>query len=215
VNTIEVYAGDAQSGMSLVYSGLIFSAFVDAQNMPDVCFRVIGKPSGGVHAAKPVPPTSKSGPQDVVQLLTPLAKMMGLQIENNGVNVKITNPYYPSAAWNQALAIAQDANIHMVVERGIMALTPIGGVRPGNVYISRETGMVAYPAFRQASVIVKALFNPSVSINAKMTVKSDLTPANGNWKIIHIMYELDAFMPHGRWFMTLEGVPTSAGDPPN
>ena len=214
-NEVQVYAGDAESGMSLVYSGLIFDAFVDAQNMPDVCFRLTGSPGGGFHAAKPVPPTSKSGPQDVAGMLSTLAQQMGLQFENNGVNVKITNPYYPSSAWNQALAIAQDANIHLYVERGTMAITPIGKTRPGNVYISRETGMVAYPAFRQATVIVKALFNPSVSVGATMTVKSDLTPANGDWMIIQIIYELDASMPHGRWFMTLVGTPTGGGDPAN
>ena len=211
-NEVQVYAGDA-NGMSLVYSGLIFDAFVDAQNMPDVCFRLTGSPGGGYHAAKPVPPTSKSGPQDASQMISTLAGQMGLKFENNGVSVKLKNPYYPGSAWNQALAIAQDANVHLFVERGTLAITPIGKTRPGNVYISRETGMVGYPAFRQASVIVKALFNPAVSVGATMTIKSDLTPANGDWMIIQIIYELDAFMPHGRWFMTLVGTPTGGGDP--
>lgn len=214
-NEVQVYAGDAESGMSLVYSGLIFDAYVDAQNMPDVCFRLTGSPGGGYHAAKPVPPTSKSGPQDVSSMIKDLAGKMGLKFEDNGVNVKITNPYYPSAAWNQALAIAQDANIHLYVERGTLAITPIGKTRNGNVYISRETGMVGYPAFRQAQVIVKALFNPAVSVGAKMTVKSDITAANGEWMIIQIIYELDSIMPHGRWFMTLVGTDTGGGDPAN
>ena len=213
-NQVEVYAGDAESGMSLVYTGLIFNAYVDAQNMPDVCFRLTGSPSGGFHAANPVPPTSKAGPQDVSPMMKNLAGLMGLQFEDNGVNVKLTNPYYPGSAWEQAVKIARHANIHLFVERGTLAISPIGKPRPGNVVISRETGMVAYPAFRDAAIIVRALFNPAVSVGSSMTVQSDLTPANGNWLIKKIVYELESKMPKGRWFMTLEGVPQKGDTDP-
>lgn len=212
-NQVSVYAGDAQSGMSLVYTGYIYDAYVDAANMPEVCFRLTGSPSGGIHAAKPVDPISKSGPQDVSQMMKTLAGQMGLKFEDNGVNVKIKNPYYPSSSWNQAVALAEDANIHLVVERGTLAIAPIGKPRQGNVIISPSTGMVGYPAFLEAKVLVKALFQPSVSILSTMTIQSDLTPANGDWMIIQIVYELESKMPHGRWFMTLVGVPTSEGNP--
>ena len=212
-NKVQVYAGDAESGMSLVYTGLIFDAYVDAQNMPEVCFRLRGAPTGGYYAAKQAPPTSLSGPQDVAGMMSKIAQQMGLQFENNGVSVKIKNPYYPNSLWNQAVSIAQDANVHLVVEKGVMAITPVGQPRDGTIYLSRETGMVGYPAFRQAGVIAKALFNPSVGILRTMVIKSDLTPANGSWSIIHAVYELESNMPHGKWFMTLEGAPQGYKDP--
>lgn len=208
-NSISVLAGDKESGMSLVYTGLIYNAYVDAQSMPQVCFRITGSPGGGYHATKPIPPTSKSGPQDVAtQLLAPLAKQMGLQFENNGVNTKLTNPYYPSSAWNQALAIAQDAGIHMVVERGVMAVVPAGGNRSGTIEIAPPQ-MVAYPAFRDYTIVVKAKFNAAVKALSIMHVTSDLTAACGNWSINSITYELESETPRGRWFMTLVG--TQAG----
>ena len=91
-NSIELFAGDAVSGMHLVYHGLIDFGYVDAQNMPLVSFRLNAIPGGHVWSMKPVPPISLSGPQDVAGMLSRLASQMGMNFENNGVNVKLTNP---------------------------------------------------------------------------------------------------------------------------
>lgn len=204
-NSISVMAGDAETGMHLVFTGLIHNAYVDAANMPQVCFRVFATPAGGYWAVKPTQPTSKSGPQPVAQMLQQLAQQMGLQFENNGVNTKLTNPYYPGSAWTQATRMARHANIEMVVDRGTMAIMPAGQPRQGGaVLISPQTGMVAYPGFREAAVVVKTLFNPAVKVNGLIQVQSDITPACGTWKVFHMVYELESKMPHGRWFQTIE-----------
>ncbi len=43
-NSITVEAGDDESGMHLVFAGNIINAFVDANNMPNVCLRVSASP---------------------------------------------------------------------------------------------------------------------------------------------------------------------------
>lgn len=220
-NKIKLYAGETGDGgktiqgETLVFVGEISEAFVDAKAMPRVCFRVMAVPGGGYWAVAPAEPVSKSGPQDVAGMLGDLAKQMDLTLENNGVNVKLSNPYYGGAAWWQAVDMARDANIQMVVERGVMAISPAGKPRETDeVLISPQTGMKGYPAFRQAAIVVQSLFNPAVKCNGKIRVESDLTPACGVWMVFHIVYELACLVPNGPWFQTMEGTLASGGEAP-
>jgi len=134
---------------------------------------------------------------------------MGLTFENNGVSVKLSNPYYSGSPWTQAVRLAQHANVDMVVDRGILAISPRGKPRSGDaVLISPETGMVGYPAFRENSIIVKSIFNPAVKVGGQIQVESSLTPANGTWIVNRMVLDLECLMPHGRWFQTIEATPS-------
>ncbi len=203
-NQISVYAGDDETGMNLVWNGQILTASVDAQSMPNVCFRVLSQPSP-YDAVKPATPLSIRGSADVAGMMEGLAKQMGYGFENAGVTAKLSNPYYAGTAWKQALSIAQHAGINMIVDRGVMAIVPPDKARDGDaVVISAETGMIGYPMFTQTNVALRALYNPAVKFLGNIEVKSDLTPANGKWKVIRLAYQLDAMMPHGRWEMAIE-----------
>ena len=213
-NKIALYAGDAEGGMNLVFNGIIHTAYVDAQSMPQVAFRISAVPSGVYWAVKPVPPISMKGPQDVATMMKSLASQMGLQFENSGVNVKLVNPYYGGSPWTQAVRIMKHANIEMVVQKGKMAISPAGTPRQGGgTLISPQTGMVGYPAYEQASIIVRCLFNPSIECNQTVQIQSDLTPANGTWTVNRIVYELESHMPGGKWFQTLKCVNGKAPEP--
>jgi hypothetical protein len=198
-----VLAGDDETGQNIVYTGTIIYAYVDAQAMPDVCFRVSSSP-GAFPAVKPIPPLSIKGSGDASQMMKSLAGQMGFSFEDAGVKVKLANPYYPGTGWQQALAIARDGNFNVGIDRGTMVITPPGKARAGDAFlISPQTGMVGYPMFEQAQVIVRALFNPAVKYQGLVQIQSDLTPANGTWKVTRLEYQLEALMPHGKWFMLL------------
>jgi hypothetical protein len=68
-NTITVQAGTGTTGLSIVFKGLIYNAYMDAQAMPQVCFRLEGTACGGYDAVKPVAPVSFSGSKDVTEML--------------------------------------------------------------------------------------------------------------------------------------------------
>jgi hypothetical protein len=142
-----------------------------------------------------------------------LAQQMGLTLENNGVSVKLQNPYYGGSPWTQAVQIARHANIDMYVDRGTLAITPAGQPRQsgGTPLIAASTGMIGYPAFRDAAIIITSLFNPAVQVGGQIQVQSDLTPACGTWYVTHLMYNLEAAMPHGHWFQVMEAT-LSSGD---
>jgi hypothetical protein len=185
-NTITVQAGTATTGLSVVFKGLIYNAYMDAQSMPQVCFRLEGTACGGYDAVKPVAPVSFSGSKDVTEMLQQLAGQMGLQFENNGVSTKLMNPYYPGNAWTQALRIAKHA-----------------GVDGGGTTVAPPK-MVGYPTFREAGLIVKSIWDPAYRTSQTITVQSSVTPACGTWLVNKLTHELDTLVPQGKWFTTME-----------
>jgi hypothetical protein len=143
--------------------------------------------------------------------MSQLAGQMNLSFENNGVNVKLSNIYLSGSARMQALTLAQHAGIEHLIDKGTLAIWKPGqGRQSSSLMISPQTGMVGYPMFNQANVVVRTLFNPAINYGGLMQIQSDLTPACGTWAINYVDLELDSMVPHGRWFATLSGTPTTA-----
>ena len=204
-NPITVKAGDV-NGMGTVFIGKILDAYVDAQSMPDVCFRVTANVAGD-NAVKDTEVTTIDGSVDVATLMNKQSQAMSLQFENNGVSVKLDKPYYSGSAYAQAGRIAEDAGIQWIVDKGTLAIWPTGEARKGPApTVSRNTGMVGYPTFRGSSIFVKTLFNPAVQYGGNITIQSDITPANGTWPIINIYDKLECEMPRGEWFQIIQAV---------
>lgn len=204
-NSITVEAGDVGSDATLVFAGDIINAFVDANAMPQVCFRVYAAP-GRYYAMKPATALSIQGSADAAGLMQNLASQMEFGFENAGVNVRLSNPYFSGSLWTQALSIAKNGGFDMAVDRGTMVIVPADKTRDGTFLISPQTGMAGYPSFNQANVVVTALFNPAVKYLGEIEIQSDLTAACGKWKVNRLEYQLEALVPNGRWFMIAEGV---------
>lgn len=202
-NLVKVFAGDAKTGMTIVYDGMIIDAYVDAQAMPNVAFRIKAGPSP-YHAVTPAAPISVNGTADAADLMKTLAGKMGLKFENAGVTAKLSNSYYAGSLWTQAQQIAKHGGFDWIVDRGTLAIVQPGKAREGDaILISPETGMVGYPMFNEARVIVRCLFNTNFKHYGIVEIKSDLTPACGKWTVIRTDLELDSMIPNGHWFMTL------------
>lgn len=204
-----VEAGDEINGMSQVFSGTIQQAWADYQAMPDVPFHVLAYASGVQAVMRDEGGkdwNSYGGPTDVGQMMQTLAGKMGLQFENGGVNVKLNSPYHFGSPMRQAQLIREAADIMMVVENDTLAIWPQNQARPGDgPLVSKDTGMVAYPSFTEYGVLVKVEFRRGIKYGVNMTVQSDITPANGEWAIRQIDYDLQSLTPKGHWFVDLYG----------
>jgi hypothetical protein len=115
----------------------------------------------------------------VQRQVTTIAGQMGLQFENNGVNTKLMNPYYPGNLWTQAWRMARHVGADLWVERGIMAIAPAGTPRANSPSTLAPPKMVGYPAFANSGIIVKSYFDPSFSVRNQVSVTS---PACGDWR---------------------------------
>lgn len=205
-NYVTIVAGDDTTGMQIVWQGGIYAAMVDATAMPHVAFLIEARP-GYFGQIKSAPALSIRGSADVAGMMEQIAKGLGMAFENNGVTKRLSNPYYSGSLVNQARQIARDAGISWIMDRGTLAISNPGEPRKGEpVLISPQTGLISYPLFNQNKVILKAYFNPNVQFLGPIEVKSDLTPANGQWVVISLFYELEAEMPKGRWHMDIVAI---------
>jgi len=209
LNGIKVSAGD-DDGMSLVFTGLIYSAFVDANQMPEVAFRILASP-GSYQNVKPVDPVSINGAANAADLLKQLAGQMGLDFQNQGVTAQLADPYYYGSAWSIAQEIADHAHISMTIDRGLMVITPANASRQDQaVAVGPTTGLVGYPSFAQNGVVLRTQFNPNILVNGLVDVSSSLTAARGKWKVYRIDSDLESITPGGSWFQTVYAISPDA-----
>ena len=147
-------------------------------------------------------PTSVKGSGDVATIAGQLAQKMGLAFENNNVNVKLSNVYVPSNYREQIRALAEHAGVQWTIDDGTLAIWPTGKSRQtvGTTLLSKDTGMVGYPAFGPGVVIVTSVFNPSLKLGGTFVVQSELTPACGTWTITRVNHRLESKTAHGSWF---------------
>jgi hypothetical protein len=226
-NTITISAGDATSGMSIVFSGTIYAAYGDYSAQPDVPF-IFECNSVVADAVIPAAVSTFTGPTDVATIMAGLARAMGMGFENNGVSVQIANPYLSGSYMIQAKKIAEHANISWgVLPNNVLSIWPKGGSRntPNVPKISVGTGMVSYPGFTAQGIIVKTLFNPLLSFGSLVEVDSSLlsgisqvksqqAQASGQsqsgganfpsqWTINKLDLALDSLFPKGDWLSTI------------
>ncbi len=198
-NTIVIKAGDDQSALSTIYIGTIMSASMDGQAQPEVPFRVQASVTG-YENAKPVPVTTQAGSVAVSSLLGQMAQAANLQFENNSVDTKVMNPYYWGTAIQQIHALTQDAGIEHIIDVGTLAVWKPGGSRSNSTVVSPQTNLVAYPLFNSQGVIVRVLFDPTLTYGGTINVQSSITPACGSWIIYRLEYDLESQTPNGKWF---------------
>ena len=203
-NQVSVSAGNDEDGMGVVFQGTITHAWADFKGAPEVPFYITAH-AGMAANLTIAPPSSFTGAADVATVMSGLAMQMGLDFENNGVTAKLASPYFPGTLRAQALACAQAAGIDMFIENNVMVILPRGASRGSRVaLVNPRTGLVGYPAFTGNGIAIQTEFNPSVAYRGLVKVESDLTPANGQWRIVNMMHDLDAETPGGAWFSFME-----------
>lgn len=207
-NTVLIEAGDEGGALSTVYKGAILTAFGQFNSAPAVAFNISASASA-LASIVPVAPTSYQGGADVGDICEALALVMGLSFENHGVAVQLSNPYFYGSALAQLQACMRAAGARYSIDRGVLAIWPRGGgLSDAPVMISKETGMVGYPDFSSNGLLVTSRYQPAVKLGGKIQVQSTLTPANGIWKVNRVIHDLEAEMPDGKWFTSMECTPS-------
>jgi hypothetical protein len=203
-NSILLQVGDEGSALSTAYQGEMIYAYGEFNQAPEVVFNVIGL-AAGINAVKPVAPSSYKGAADAATIMAQLCSQMGYAFENNGVNVQLSNSYFPGTALDQVKACARAANIFYTIDRGILAIWPKSGFRIGDpIEISPETGLVGYPAFSSQGIIFTTLYNPALVLGGRVNVRSSLQVASGIWNVYSVAHSLEAEMPNGKWFTQVQ-----------
>jgi hypothetical protein len=213
-NNITVSAGDAQSGLSPVFSGTIAAAFADYNASPNVPMRFECR-TGLMSGILPVPVSSFQASTDVATIISGMAKQDNKGFENNGVTVQLPPSYFSGTIRDQIRDAAMHAHINAELLHGsggqeVWAIWPIGGSRTSlqgqNIpLISKDTGMILSPSFApNGYAVIKTLFNPQIAFGGVVHVTSTAIPqANRDWVVNRMSLALDSLVPGGRWDQTL------------
>lgn len=203
-NRLVVAAGNLGERPTTIFDGMIESAWAEFAAAPDVVLNVSGL-SGLKDALQPTPPLSFQGTADVADIMGGLATTMGYYFENNGVSVQLSNPYFPGTPLEQVRSCARAADISYTIDNGTLAIWPRKGFRRGEPpVISSATGLVGYPAFTASGVSLVTIFAPNVKQGGRIRLESQLTPANGEWNVLAVTYNLECETPGGQWFTHIE-----------
>ena len=210
-NGVMVEAGDDDTGMTVVWNGLMVEAYPDFRNQPDVSFYVMATPTPVIQL-KPVPPTTFPGPVSAATALQQIVQKAGLTLENNGVNTILASPYFPGSAWTQILSVIKAADVFGFVDgiKKLLAIWPKDGSRSGGeAIISAANGMINYPSFQANNVIVRTEFNPKMltDVGQLITIQSTLIAANGRFQVVAKNHELSSELPDGPWETILKATP--------
>lgn len=203
-NAITLAAGDDVNGMQVVFKGTILDAWADYNGAPDVPFHIIAN-AGFSAAIKPVGATSYMGSVDVAGIMADLASSAGFTLENNKVDVKLSNPYFSGSNLDKIRECASAADILYVIDRDVLAIWPRTGSRVGALpLLSPDTGMVGYPTLSSKGMTVRSVFNWNLKMGADVKVQSSIPMANGTWRTYSVAHSLSSEMPDGPWFSIVE-----------
>jgi hypothetical protein len=224
-NTIQINAGDAESGMPIAFEGQITVGQIDMADAPNVALNLTAL-AGYLEAIKPAEPTSYQGRAAVVDIMQSLAHRMGYGFESNGVDVQLSTPYYPGTLREQVRRCAEHAHIRWIISKGTLAIWPWGKSRylNGSIpLISPENGLIGYPTYSAFGIGVGAtmLYNPTVNFGQTIEIKSGridvtgarsggLKVADGKWSVVAVSHDLESEVPNGVWFSRIQAIPLVA-----
>lgn len=208
-NKVTLYAGDAVSGLPMLFTGTIQEAWADFSGMPDV-YLSIHSITGGLDRLIPSPPSSYPEAADVTVVIADLAARMGLAFRNGGVSgVTIARPYWPGTLMQQAETVAEHAGIAFLADNDTIWIWPLGGTRDGAgaqvPVIAAGSNMIGYPSYTAQGIGLRALYNPAISMGGVVQVISSVTNANGFWVVYKLVHTLESERPDGQWSSELEG----------
>ena len=203
-NTVQVAAGNDGEALTVVYEGVIDSAYGDFQSAPEIALNLTAF-SALAAAVVPIKASSWRGTTSVDTIMSTLAKQIGFAYENNGVTATLSNPYLPGTALTQIQECATAANINYSTDKKILSIWPRTGNRAGDIpTISPSTGMVGYPVFSSNGLYINSEFIPNIKQGGKVNIESEIPVARGTWNIGSVVHNLESERPGGAWFTQLQ-----------
>jgi hypothetical protein len=196
-------AGDVGGQMTKVLDGAIWRSYIDLANAPESAFNV--SVAGTIYqAATPMASQSHAGAQDAETLIQSICNVAGLQLVNTaGAHAVLRNMSTYGSPVDQIERIARAAGFQVYFSGSTVSIWPSGTTRDETVITTGPNdGMVGYPEWWEAGLIVRTLFNPEIQVGRSLQVKSSIPKANGTWQIINVQHELATMLRNGPWFTT-------------
>lgn len=217
-NQVQVKAGDASSGMTTVFDGNIVEAYPAFDGGADDRHFYIYAVDSAIHRLKPAQPTSYPKSVPATQVLKSLAEQAGLTLQASDVTSVLQTPYFWGTLWQQIRSAVAAADCFAWLDgvNKTLIVWPKNSktVPSATVTISPATGMIGYPMFQAKTIIVRTLFNPTLTIGlgTSVLIRSELAAANNaKLRIADLSHNLASQLPGGPWETTIFGVAPPVG----
>lgn len=202
-NGLTLLAGDSSKGMAQVFAGTIYDSFTDYNSLPDVAFCVDASP-GWAEKMTPAAANSYRGTVNAAVILQALASAAGFTFINNGVTVQLTNHYLYGTLVDQINDVVRAAGIGCRLSNNTLEIFPSGGfTHEDPIKLSRDTGLIGYPAFDPQGLAVTSVFNPDLAYGRRVTMISDIPQACGDFNISTCLHSISCLVPGGPWFTSM------------
>jgi hypothetical protein len=225
-NAINVYAGDDNAGMSLIFSGGIMSCNIDYNQMPDVSVEIVAFATANGQFSK-IAASSFKGSVSAASMLQAICASATPPINfvNNGVTAKLENHAVAGTAEDQIREICKAVNCYRVLTPGnpqTLTIWPQGATIDDTVLdVNAENGMVGYPMYNVRGLDVVCEFNPNIRTGTQVKLSTSIAPppaipgsaaalrassfggvpgASGTYKVYSVVHDLSSEVPGGPWF---------------
>lgn len=199
---ITISAGDVGKPVTQIFHGSLVTGFIDTAGMPEInltCTAIAAYREKGT----PVSPNSYSSSHNAEDIITAIAGSIGFSVINNGAHAVLQDQYLYGSGIEQIVSVCRAAPFPFDIVGNTIYLWPNNGARDNFIVsMSPENGLVGYPTYFEAGLIVKTLFNPEIQIGRQVNLTSSLTKTNGTHFIIQATHELSSMEPDGPWFTT-------------
>lgn len=208
-NEIAIFAGDEESGLSQCFAGEIQTAYADFSGAPTVSMHIEAA-AGSYAALKASPPIAVDGSQSAESLIESFAKESGYAFRNNGVSAQVKNCVLNGSPIQKMRAVANMVGCELIIDDKVVTIQPFErGLDEGNaVLMSKDAGMLGYPAFTNDGIHLRCLYNPDLRLGGMVEVQSVVPGAEGTWKITKLSHSLvaNSNAPED-WFSEVEASP--------
>lgn len=197
-NTVELYGGEDEKNLELIYSGDVITAYPDFNQAPDVVM-TLELVTAGYQRVVAVPPYSTPGRTAVADIVKTIATQMGLSFKNEGVTKFVDNPYIEGNNLRKLAKIAEDYNIDIIVDNNTCVIRPKSGQTLLTWKLTAYTGMIGYPSFNQNGIVVRAFLMSNVRLGDLVDVVSNVPRASGIWQVQAIEHNVSCKLADGTW----------------
>lgn len=208
-NEIAIFAGDEENGLSQCFAGEIQTAYADFSSAPTVSMHIEAA-AGSYAALKASPPIAVDGSQSAESLIESFAKESGYAFRNNGVSAQVKNCVLNGSPIQKMRAVANMVGCELIIDDKMVTIQPFErGLDEGNaVLMSKDAGMLGYPAFTNDGIHLRCLYNPDLRLGGMVEVQSVVPGAEGTWKITKLSHSLvaNSNAPED-WFSEVEASP--------
>lgn len=183
----------------IIFFGSITNCFADFNQMPDAPLIISGNATG-FEQSIPSSPFSARGSVDVADIITSIASSIGYTVVNNGVNNKISNPYFDGNPIEQIRKVAKASGINFDPRLGVIYIWPqTGSVDDVKPLFSPQTGLLGYPVFSNFGVTFQCTYSDMIIIGRRCQLETSLPNASGIYTITSATHHLSSWTEGGPW----------------